>query len=221
MELDKETIKALSAETRITILKALLVRRKMPTELSKQMGLAKSTIAEHLKILENSGLINRVETGHKWIYYELTSKGKNLVAPKIPVQFFVILTLGVLFMFAGLNNYLVFYTQTQAFSAEKTPSDLTPSGEAETSTAPAIETQTEELVTGTSAVAEEEAEEPLVLEDLETEQKSALEDVESQQAELPPEQKFPFESLETLALTLGILFILYALYHIVKRLWGQ
>src|SRR3989338_9475114 len=96
MELDKKAIKALSVDTRVEILKSLSRRRKMPTELSKETGLAKSTVTEHLKILESSGLVKKKETGHKWIYYELTSNGENIVKPVFPVTLVLSLTLGFL-----------------------------------------------------------------------------------------------------------------------------
>ena len=75
MELDKNVIKALNSQTRIKILKALLDRQKMPTELSAELKLAGSTVVEHLKILQTSGLVLKKNTGRKWVYYELTSCG--------------------------------------------------------------------------------------------------------------------------------------------------
>ena len=99
MEIDKETIKALSADTRVDILKALSERRKTPAELSKQLDLASSTIVEHLRKLEDAGLIQRMETQHKWIYYEITSKGRSLVNPKIPIYVLLSLPIGIGLMF--------------------------------------------------------------------------------------------------------------------------
>jgi len=104
MEIDKKMIKALSADTRLDILKSLKQRRKMPSELSKELKLAGSTVVEHLRKLEDAGLVERQERGEKWIYYDLTDKGKNLVQPKMSVQFVLMLALGVLFVFGGLAN---------------------------------------------------------------------------------------------------------------------
>ncbi|MCD6477934.1 MAG: winged helix-turn-helix transcriptional regulator [Candidatus Aenigmarchaeota archaeon] len=101
MEITKKTIKALASDTRLEILKILLKRRMMPTEISRTLDLAPSTISEHLKKLEEAGLIKKRDTGHKWIYYEITEKGKNLVHPKTPVQFILILSLGFLMMIIG------------------------------------------------------------------------------------------------------------------------
>ena len=106
MELDKETIKVLSSDTRVDMMKSLARRRKMPSELSKELGLAGSTVVEHLKKLESAGLVVKRETGRKWIYYELTTKGRNLVKPKFPVEFVVMLSLGVLLVFGGMSGFM-------------------------------------------------------------------------------------------------------------------
>lgn len=104
MEVDRKMIKALSADTRLDILKSLKQRRKMPSELSKELKLAGSTVVEHLRKLEEAGLVEKQERGEKWIYYDLTDKGKGLVEPKMTMQFILMLCLGVLFIFTGLTN---------------------------------------------------------------------------------------------------------------------
>jgi DNA-binding transcriptional ArsR family regulator len=106
MELGGKEIKALSSDTRVMIMKSLGGRRKMPSELSREFSMAPSTIVEHLHVLERSGLIKKIETGHKWKYYELTDKGKNLVRPKFPVQFAVMLSLGVIMVFGSFAGIL-------------------------------------------------------------------------------------------------------------------
>jgi DNA-binding transcriptional ArsR family regulator len=105
MEIDRKTLKALAADTRLDILKSLGKRRKMPSELSKELNLASSTVVEHLNRLEEAELIRREETGHKWIYYNLTDKGSSLVKPKQPIQFIIVLCLGILFIFSGIYRY--------------------------------------------------------------------------------------------------------------------
>jgi DNA-binding transcriptional ArsR family regulator len=110
MEIDRKTLKALAADTRLDILKSLCKRRKMPSELSKEMGLATSTVTEHLNRLEDAGLIRREETGHKWIYYNLTEKGSSLVRPKIPVNFIIVLSLCLLLVSAGFVYYYSDYS---------------------------------------------------------------------------------------------------------------
>lgn len=117
MEMDRKTIKALASDTRVDILKALVERRKMPAEISKQMQLAPSTIVEHLKLLESAGLVEKKHTGHKWIYYELTSKGKNVAAPKFPINMILILTLGIIVSIFGFSN--LYASGAPELSAEK------------------------------------------------------------------------------------------------------
>ena len=117
MEIDRKTLKALAADTRLDILKSLSKRRKMPSELSKELNLAASTVIEHLNKLEDAGLIRREETGHKWIYYELTEKGETLIRPRIPVQFIIVLSLGLIFIFAGFIKYF-YYTDFGALETQ-------------------------------------------------------------------------------------------------------
>jgi len=80
--LDKEVFKTLASGTRVDILKSLDVRRKTLTELSKQFGMSVSTIKEHLDNLVSVGLIEQKDEGYKWKYYELTSKGKDILHPE-------------------------------------------------------------------------------------------------------------------------------------------
>lgn len=111
MELDKSTIKTLASDTRIDILKSLQKRRKMPAELAKELNLAPSTITEHLKNLEDVGLIQKKDTGHKWIYYELTGKGSSILQPRYPVNILLTLGIGLIFIIGGFSYY---FTNTQA-----------------------------------------------------------------------------------------------------------
>jgi DNA-binding transcriptional ArsR family regulator len=101
MEIDRKTLKALAADTRLDILKSLSHRRKMPSELSKELNLAASTVIEHLNRLEEADLVRREETGHKWIYYSLTEKGESLIKPRIPVQFIIVLSISIIVICAG------------------------------------------------------------------------------------------------------------------------
>ncbi len=64
------------------ILKSIADRRKTLSELSKETGISKSSVKEHLEKLEKAGLIRRVDEGRKWIYYEITSEGLRIVMPE-------------------------------------------------------------------------------------------------------------------------------------------
>jgi DNA-binding transcriptional ArsR family regulator len=80
--LDQESFKALASEVRVDILKKLDERRETVTDLSGLLGLSKPTLLEHLEKLQSAGLVKRVDEGRKWIYYELSQKGKKLLHPE-------------------------------------------------------------------------------------------------------------------------------------------
>jgi len=79
--LDKDSLKALSTETRQEIIKMLSKRPYTASEISKIMNKHVTTITEHLEILEKAGLINRKDSTNKWVYYTLTDKGTKLFKP--------------------------------------------------------------------------------------------------------------------------------------------
>jgi DNA-binding transcriptional ArsR family regulator len=93
--LDRETFKTLASNTRVNILKSLSRRRKMLTEISKEFGMSPSTIKEHLDNLSRADLVIQKDDGHKWKYYELTRKGKNVLNPG-ENKIWIILTLSLL-----------------------------------------------------------------------------------------------------------------------------
>jgi len=80
--LDQESFKALASEVRVDILKKLDERRQTVTDLSNFMGLSKPTLLEHLEKLQSAGLVKRVDEGRKWIYYELSDKGRKVLHPE-------------------------------------------------------------------------------------------------------------------------------------------
>jgi DNA-binding transcriptional ArsR family regulator len=93
--LDKESFRSLASETRISILKSLDRRRKMLTELSKELGMSPSTVKEHMDNLCSAGLTVQIDDGHKWKYYELTRKGGNILHPH-ETRIWIILSASVL-----------------------------------------------------------------------------------------------------------------------------
>ncbi len=80
--LDQESFKALASEVRVDILKKLDERRQTVTDLSGFLSLSKPTLLEHLEKLQTAGLVKRVDEGRKWIYYELSLKGRKLLHPE-------------------------------------------------------------------------------------------------------------------------------------------
>lgn len=82
INLEREALLLLSSETRVEILRSIADRRKTLSELSKEIGISKSSVKEHLEKLERAGLIRRVDEGRKWIYYEITPEGLKVVMPE-------------------------------------------------------------------------------------------------------------------------------------------
>ena len=118
MNLDKKIIKALASDRKREILKSLAERRKTSTEISKQLNLAPSTAIEHVKQLEVLKLIKRIETGNKWIYYELTQDGKDLIKPSFPIKIVLVLSLGFIMLFGGFFGMFPKIFQSQTFSKQ-------------------------------------------------------------------------------------------------------
>lgn len=108
--LDLPSFIALASKSRISILKNLDERRMTITELSATEKLAKSTIHEHLVKLHDAGLADKKEDGHKWIYYEITEKGRTLLHPQEKNKILVFLSSSFLLMVCGLA-YVVRFTE--------------------------------------------------------------------------------------------------------------
>ena len=82
--INKEILKAIGAETRIKILKALIQRQKTQTELAEELGLTTPTILEHVSYLEKTGLIEPItnHTESRWKYYQLTKNARRITEGK-------------------------------------------------------------------------------------------------------------------------------------------
>jgi DNA-binding transcriptional ArsR family regulator len=103
--LDRKAFKALASDTRVNILKSLSQRRKTLSELSTQFGMSVSTIKEHLDNLSSSDLVVQKDDGHKWKYYELTSKGKAVLYPS-DKRIWVMLSLsGLALLLTGFDYF--------------------------------------------------------------------------------------------------------------------
>lgn len=126
--LDKETFKALSVDSRLTILKLLKLRNHTLTELAAELELSQSTVKEHLAKLEEAALIKQLDEGRKWKYYKLTQKGKNVVDPKeIKVLFMLIASsiaavgLGARFLLRSLIKEAPMEAEVATFAARSMP----------------------------------------------------------------------------------------------------
>lgn len=99
--LDKETFRALSADTRIKILKTLNNRRHTQSELSAGLNLSVPTVKEHLDALEKAALVKLIDEGHKWKYYELTEKGRCVLDPDRK-KIWIVVSLLILSLASGI-----------------------------------------------------------------------------------------------------------------------
>ena len=112
--LDRKSFEALAVDTRVRILKSLRERRKTLTEISKEQDMSVSGIKEHLEVLEQVGLIEKIDDGHKWKYYDLTKKGKEIVAPK-EVKVLILLSTSILALLASI--FIMFSAPAQYTAA--------------------------------------------------------------------------------------------------------
>ena len=103
--LDRESFRALASDTRVSILKSLDRRRKMLTELSKQLGMSPSTVKEHMESLTKADLVVMIDDGHKWKYYELTRKGESVLHP-VDTKIWILLSVSILGMIVAVGDLI-------------------------------------------------------------------------------------------------------------------
>jgi DNA-binding transcriptional ArsR family regulator len=80
--LDQASFRALASEVRVEVLKRLDERRMTVTDLANALQLSKPTLLEHLEKLQAAELVKRIDEGRKWIYYDLTGRGKKILHPE-------------------------------------------------------------------------------------------------------------------------------------------
>lgn len=113
--LDKKSFEALAGETRIKILKSLNSRQKTSTELAQELNLAVPSVKEHLDTLESSGFVQKMDDGHKWKYYFLTKKGKNLFSPN---ALKVMILLGISCVVSVLSAFALYFDSSSTVTQE-------------------------------------------------------------------------------------------------------
>lgn len=91
VELDKKSIFALASDTRLEILKSLNPMRRTVTQLSEELKIDKGAVHRHLKKMEAGGLVKRFED-HGFVYYGLSWKARDLVAPNENTRIVVVLS---------------------------------------------------------------------------------------------------------------------------------
>lgn len=83
MDLDFETIRALSSPTRLRILSGTMESEATTTSLSREVGKSKSTVSSHLNKLVESGLLEKEEEeGRKRVVYRPTKKAEDILKGK-------------------------------------------------------------------------------------------------------------------------------------------
>ena len=130
--LDQESFRALASDVRVGILKRLDIRRETVTDLSNLLSLSKPTLLEHLEKLQSAGLVKRIDEGRKWIYYELSDKGRKVLHPE---RVAITLALSAAVVLAAIGAFILafagggFIGATPAFNASRAqPLDLQSSG---------------------------------------------------------------------------------------------
>ena len=94
------TLEALLSPTRIRILKLLRERNMTLSEISRSLGMSKSTISEHVEKLLNAGLVAKNRRS-KWIYLSLTEFGRKVVdGDELFVK--IVLSIGVALLVCGI-----------------------------------------------------------------------------------------------------------------------
>ena len=110
--LDRGDIAALSSDVRVVILKSLDTRPMTMSELADGLGLAKSTIHEHLTVLADADLVTH-ESARKWRDYTLTERGRRILHPGRDHRIIIILGTSFAAMTAGVlcvTSYLRGFT---------------------------------------------------------------------------------------------------------------
>ena len=106
IRIDKRVLEALASDTRVAILKELDKRQKTVTELSDSLGMAKSSVHEHLAKMVEAGLIEKEENERKWTYYRLTPKGQKILHPGDRTKILVLVGSSILTFLAGVSQTL-------------------------------------------------------------------------------------------------------------------
>lgn len=80
--LDAASFKVLSSKMKVSILKALDKRKMTLTDLSTTLNITKPGLLKHIGELVEAGLVLKEEKKRKWIYYELSFKGRRILHPE-------------------------------------------------------------------------------------------------------------------------------------------
>jgi DNA-binding MarR family transcriptional regulator len=121
--IDRKTLKAISSDTRMDLLKYLSKRKYTLSELSNKLNLKASTVKEHLDNLINSDLVEKENTENKWKYYSLTEKGKKLVNPK-EVKLLISFIISFIATIGAIGFYIINFVVLKTGMGQKTSRDF-------------------------------------------------------------------------------------------------
>ncbi len=121
---DRKTLKALGADTRINILKKLRSRRATQTELADSLSLSAPSVNEHLVQLNSAGLVEVIDTGRKWKYYALTQKGAAIIEPSNTRIWFLLAISFLALAVSMVNIYPILASPAQNYYADLKPSSM-------------------------------------------------------------------------------------------------
>lgn len=83
MDLDFKSVKALASPTRLEIINEVLEKEATTTGLADELGKSKSTVSSHLKVLTDSGLLDKdEEDGRRRVVYRPTEKARAIAEGK-------------------------------------------------------------------------------------------------------------------------------------------
>ena len=108
--LDQKSFEALAVNSRVKLLKSLKQRRKTLSELAEEQKMSVSGVKEHLDRLERVGLIQKMDDGHKWKYYQLTKKGSEIIGPR-EIRVWILLVTAVLALVASMTAMISVNTE--------------------------------------------------------------------------------------------------------------
>ncbi len=121
--IDRKTLKALGADTRIAILKALAKRKMTQAELATLLGLSAPSIKEHLASLAQADLVEVKDEGRKWKYYSITQKATAITEPNTKPVWMILTLSAVALIYSATNlySYLTKYLTSQTSLAASSP----------------------------------------------------------------------------------------------------
>lgn len=118
-------MKAIVVETRVEILKLLERRPMTASELSRALDKHVTTISEHLELLKDLYLVERIERpGRKWIYYKLTGKGRKILHPGSNKWIMILALVGFVFITGWFLSTVDAYPGHWLYGIERGREDL-------------------------------------------------------------------------------------------------